>query len=196
MSTVTPDAPATRLTPLHWLIIVISAIGFAFDSYVLLMLPLDRAAGAQRSACRCRRPARWSTTGPASSSTCRRWPAASSGCSAATSPTCSAGAACWCGASCSTRFRRSRRASRRRSRGCSIWRCGTFVGVCVEFVAAVAWLSELFPNRKQREAIVGYTQAFGSFGGIMVTARLLPVGHLRPSPCRRSTADTKRGATR
>ena len=40
MSTVTPDAPATRLTPLHWLIIVISAIGFAFDSYVLLMLPL------------------------------------------------------------------------------------------------------------------------------------------------------------
>src|SRR4051812_26583862 len=38
------------------------------------------------------------------------------------------------------------------------WRCCTFVGVCVEFVAAVAWLSELFPNPKQREAIVGYAQ--------------------------------------
>jgi Na+/melibiose symporter-like transporter len=49
------------------------------------------------------------------------------------------------------------------------WRVCTFVGVCVEFVAAVAWLSELFPNPKQREAIVGYTQAFGSLGGIMVT---------------------------
>src|SRR6266849_206607 len=50
------------------------------------------------------------------------------------------------------------------------WRCGTFVGVCVEFVAAVAWLSELFPNPKQRESVVGYTQVVGSFGGVMVTA--------------------------
>jgi MFS family permease len=50
------------------------------------------------------------------------------------------------------------------------WRCCTFVGVCVEFVAAVAWLSELFPDPKRREAIVGYTQAFGSLGGLMVTA--------------------------
>jgi MFS family permease len=50
------------------------------------------------------------------------------------------------------------------------WRCCAFVGVCVEFVAAVAWLSELFPNPKQREAVVGYTQAFGSVGGIMATA--------------------------
>src|SRR5947208_16653690 len=49
------------------------------------------------------------------------------------------------------------------------WRCGTFVGVCVEFVAAVAWLSELFTNAKQREAVVGYTQALGSLGGLMVT---------------------------
>jgi MFS family permease len=49
------------------------------------------------------------------------------------------------------------------------WRCCTFVGVCVEFVAAVAWLAELFPNPRQREAIVGYTQAFGSLGGLMVT---------------------------
>ena len=27
-----------------------------------------------------------------------------------------------------------------------ILRCTTFVGVCVEFVAAVAWLAELFPD--------------------------------------------------
>src|SRR6187401_2558895 len=49
------------------------------------------------------------------------------------------------------------------------WRCGTFVGVCVEFVAAVAWLSELFPEPERRERVVGYTQAFGSIGGLMVT---------------------------
>jgi predicted MFS family arabinose efflux permease len=50
------------------------------------------------------------------------------------------------------------------------WRCCTFVGVCVEFVAAVAWLSELFAEPAQRERVIGYTQAFGSFGGVMVTA--------------------------
>jgi MFS family permease len=55
----------------------------------------------------------------------------------------------------------------------SIWmllflRCTTFIGVCVEFVAAVAWLAELFPEPVQREKVLGYTQFFSSFGGIMV----------------------------
>ena len=49
------------------------------------------------------------------------------------------------------------------------FRCTTFIGVCVEFVAAVAWLAELFPNPRQREAVLGYTQAFSSLGGLMVT---------------------------
>ena len=48
-------------------------------------------------------------------------------------------------------------------------RCTTFVGVCVEFVAAVAWLAELFPDRDRRERILGYTQALSSFGGLLVT---------------------------
>lgn len=56
----------------------------------------------------------------------------------------------------------------------SVWhllffRCTTFIGVCVEFVAAVAWLAELFPNYKQRETVLGTTQAFSSIGGLMVT---------------------------
>ena len=51
-----------------------------------------------------------------------------------------------------------------------VYRCGAFIGVCVEFVAAVAWLAELFPEPKQREAVLGYTQAFSSVGGVMVTA--------------------------
>jgi len=63
------------------------------------------------------------------------------------------------------------------------WRCCTFVGVCVEFVAAVAWLAELFHDPIQRERVIGYTQAFGSFGGVMVTgAYYLAVtyGHFLP----------------
>jgi MFS family permease len=51
-----------------------------------------------------------------------------------------------------------------------ILRCATFVGVSVEFVAAVAWLAELFPDPKQREKALGYTQAFSSLGGMMVTS--------------------------
>jgi MFS family permease len=51
-----------------------------------------------------------------------------------------------------------------------ILRCTTFIGVCVEFVAAVAWLAELFPERDQRERVLGYTQALSSVGGVMVTA--------------------------
>ncbi len=49
-----------------------------------------------------------------------------------------------------------------------VFRCLTFVGVCVEFVAAVAWLAELFPNHAQRERVLGYTQAFSSLGGLTV----------------------------
>ena len=48
------------------------------------------------------------------------------------------------------------------------FRCLVFIGVCVEFVAAVAWLAELFPNPKQREKALGYTQAFSSVGGLLV----------------------------
>ncbi len=47
-------------------------------------------------------------------------------------------------------------------------RCLVFIGVCVEFVAAVAWLAELFDNPQQRESVLGYTQAFSSIGGLLV----------------------------
>lgn len=49
-------------------------------------------------------------------------------------------------------------------------RCTTFIGVCIEFVAAVAWLAELFPNPQQRERVLGYTQAFSSIGGLLVAS--------------------------
>jgi hypothetical protein len=49
-----------------------------------------------------------------------------------------------------------------------VLRCTTFIGVCVEFVAAVAWLAELFPEHDRRERVLGYTQAFSSIGGLLV----------------------------
>ena len=58
--------------------------------------------------------------------------------------------------------------------GCStapqllFFRCLTFVGVSVEFVAATAWLAELFPERKLRETVLGITQIFSSVGGILM----------------------------
>jgi MFS family permease len=51
-----------------------------------------------------------------------------------------------------------------------IYRCVTFVGVSVEFVAATAWLAELFPERDQRETVLGLTQIFASTGGILMSA--------------------------
>jgi MFS family permease len=49
------------------------------------------------------------------------------------------------------------------------FRCATFVGVCVEFVAAITWLAELFPEKGRKEKVLGWTQAFASVGGLFVT---------------------------
>ncbi len=49
-----------------------------------------------------------------------------------------------------------------------VFRCTTMIGVCVEYVAALAWLAELFPHPKQRESVLAYTQAFYTLGGLMV----------------------------
>jgi MFS family permease len=50
-----------------------------------------------------------------------------------------------------------------------VFRSATMLGVCVEFVAAVAWLAELFPNPERRESVLGYTQASAAVGGLIVT---------------------------
>ena len=151
-----------------WLIAVIAAIGFAFDSYELLMLPLIV------------RPAlvellRVPATDPLVNQWVGYifyWPAVAGGIFGLL------------GGYLTDRLGRRRvltysillYAFSAFAAGYStsvyqllFWRCCTFVGVCVEFVAAVAWLAELFNDPKQRERVIGYTQAFGSLGGIMVT---------------------------
>jgi len=161
-----------RLTPVQWLICTIAAIGFAFDIYELLMLPL--------------------IVGPAlldlvnvrpGTPEYNQW----------------VGLLLWIPAIAGGIFGLlggylTDRLGRRRVLTWSIliyafsafaagfstnvwqflfFRCTTFIGVCVEFVAAVAWLAELFTDPKQRERVLGYTQAFSSLGGVLVTGAYL-----------------------
>jgi MFS family permease len=162
------DEATPRLTSVQWLICIIAVIGFAFDTYELLMLPLII------------RPALETIGGlKFGSPDYNQWrdlffyvPAVSGGIFGLL------------GGYLTDRF------GRRRVLTWSILiyalsafgagfatslpvllflRSTTFIGVCVEFVAAVAWLAELFPNPKQREAVLGYTQAFSSLGGVMVS---------------------------
>lgn len=49
------------------------------------------------------------------------------------------------------------------------FRSTTFIGVCVEFIAAITWLAEVFEDKKERERWLGITQAFASVGGVVVT---------------------------
>ena len=68
------------------------------------------------------------------------------------------------------------------------FRCTTFIGVCVEFVAAVAWLAELFSDPRQRENVLGYTQAFSSLGGLLVAAVFGLTAAYAAEPARDRTA--------
>jgi len=73
------------------------------------------------------------------------------------------------------------------------WRCITVAGACVEFVAAIAWLTELFPDAKRREAVLGFAQVCATGGNFMIAGayfaavtwgELLPALHGAHSPWR------------
>ncbi|HJT88493.1 MAG TPA: MFS transporter [Bryobacteraceae bacterium] len=64
--------------------------------------------------------------------------------------------------------------------GLLLFRIFSFAGTCVEFVAAVAWLAELFPDPKTREAVLGYTQAFASLGGVLVAGAFYAANRYGP----------------
>jgi len=162
--------PPQRLTLTHWLILIMASIGFAFDIYVLLVMPLIA------------RPALGQLLGVD--------PDTDSGTKAILAWS---GYITWGSAACGGIFGLlggylTDLFGRRRiltwsillyavsavASGLStspvmllVFRCTTFIGVCVEFVAAVAWLAELFPNPRQRETVLGYTQAFSSIGGLL-----------------------------
>ncbi|MCI0660874.1 MAG: MFS transporter [Acidobacteria bacterium] len=175
MANITSVETTPRLTRTQWLICIIAVIGFAFDTYELLMLPLII------------RPALEGLGGlKFGSPEFAQWrdlffyvPAVAGGIFGLL------------GGYLTDRF------GRRRVLTWSILvyafsafaagfatslpvllflRTTTFIGVCVEFVAAVAWLAELFQNLKQREAVLGYTQAFSSLGGVMVSGVAILIG--------------------
>jgi len=161
--------PAPRLTPVQWLICAIASLGFAFDIYEVLMAPL--VVG----------PAIGELTGAKPGSPAFNywvglffWVPALVG-----------GFFGLIGGYLTDRFGRRRvlvwsillYAFSALAAGYStsvemllVLRSTTYIGVFVEFVAAVAWIAELFQDPKQRESALGYTQAFSSIGGIMVTA--------------------------
>jgi MFS family permease len=64
-----------------------------------------------------------------------------------------------------------------------ILRSTTIIGISVEFVAAITWLAELFPDGRRRESVLGGTQAFSALGGLMATgAYYLSVTHAESMP--------------
>lgn len=163
-----------RLTPIQWLICIVACLGFAFDTYELLMLPLVLPPALQELGnLKLGSPefAQWRDL-------------------FFYVPAIAGGIFGLLGGYLTDRLGRRR---------VLVWsiliyalsamgaafatslpillvlRCTTFIGVCVEFVAAVAWLAELFPNPKQREKVLGYTQAFSSLGGLMVSGAFVLV---------------------
>src|SRR5262245_41863458 len=158
-----------RFTLTQWLILIVAAIGFLFDTYELLMTPL---VGVPAIAELLKLPANHPVV--------TEW----------------MGRMLWMTALCGGVFGLLGgwlidRFGRKRIMVASIFvyalspfaasfsttlpafvffRCTTFIGVCVEFVAAITWLAELFPDKHQKERVLGWTQAFASLGGIIVTS--------------------------
>ncbi|MEO7297160.1 MAG: MFS transporter [Verrucomicrobiota bacterium] len=158
-----------RLTRLQWLICTIAAIGFLFDTYELLMTPLVGVPAIAEL-----------LQVPPNNPLVTEW----------------MGKMLWMSALCGGVFGLLGgwlidRFGRKRIMALSIFvyslspvaaalsttlpmfiffRCTTFIGVCVEFVAAITWLAELFPDPRRKKIVLGTTQAFASLGGILVTA--------------------------
>lgn len=160
-------AKSDGLTPVQWTVCVIAAIGFAFDIYELLMLPLIIGPALQELGGLTRGTdefAYWFGL-------------------LFYVPALAGGVFGLLGGYLTDRFGRRRvltwsillYAFSAFFAGFStnltmllILRTTTFIGVCVEFVAAVAWLAELFDDRVRREKVLGYTQAFSSVGGLLI----------------------------
>lgn len=167
-----PSVPAPKkLSTIEWLILFVAVLGFAFDTYELLMMPLigPRALAELLKV---------DPTTASGNAAILGWMARIN----STSAICG-GVFGLLGGYLADKFGRKRilawsiflyalsplaAAFAKTPEQLLILRCMTFIGVCVEFVAAIAWLAELFPNPKQRESIIGYTQAFASVGGLLV----------------------------
>ena len=158
----------SKFTTTQWLVCLIAAIGFLFDTYELLMTPLVGVPAIAEL-----------LQVPANNPLVTVW----------------TGRMLWLSALCGGVFGLLGgwlidRFGRKRIMAASIFvyslspvaaamstslewfvlfRCTTFIGVCVEFVAAITWLAELFPDPRRKKIVLGSTQAFASVGGLLVT---------------------------
>jgi MFS family permease len=195
-----PSSSGERFTITHWLVVIVAAIGFLFDTYELLMFPVTGADAigelvkvdpATKADPKAPDNSRWyqqlglfdhagMARGAATDSdTVRKW----------------AGRMLWIaalfggvfgllGGILIDRFGRKTvmvgsilvysLSPVAAAYSSELWhlvlfRCTTFVGVCVEAVAAVTWLAELFQDKRRREMAIGWTLACASLGGICVT---------------------------
>jgi len=166
------NPPASRppqLSLTSWLVLIIASIGFLFDTYELLMTPLVAAPAIAEL-----------LKIPLNNPIVTDW----------------VGRLLWISALCGGVFGLLGgwlvdRLGRKRVMALSIFlyslspflaaystslpmfvffRSTTFIGVCVEFVAAITWLAEIFEDPKQKERWLGITQAFASLGGVLVTS--------------------------
>ena len=163
-----PAGASKKFTRTEWLVLIVASIGFLFDTYELLLLPLIAApALAEILQVPVNNPSVTEWVGRL------LWLAALSG-----------GVFGLMGGWLIDRFGRKRvmvlsialyslspvaAALSTSLEWFIFFRCATFVGVCVEFVAAITWLAELFPDKGRREKVLGWTQAFASVGGLFVT---------------------------
>ena len=162
------DLGRKPFTRTEWLILIVAAIGFLFDTYELLLLPLIAAPAIAEI-----------LQLPPNNPLVTDW----------------VGRLLWIAALCGGVFGLiggwfTDRFGRKKVLAASIaiysfspvaaafsttiewfvfFRCATFVGVCIEFVAAITWLAELFPDKGRKEKVLGWTQAFASVGGLFVT---------------------------
>jgi MFS family permease len=160
--------PTPKFTTTTWLIILIASIGFLFDTYELLMTPLVAAPAIAEL-----------LKVPLNNPMVTDW----------------VGKLLWIAALCGGVFGLLGgwlvdRFGRKKIMAASIFmyslspfcaafattlpmfvffRSTTFIGVCVEFVAAITWLAEVFSDKKEKEKWLGITQAFASLGGLLVT---------------------------
>jgi len=174
--------PAIRLTRLEWTVCAIACLGFAFDTYEFVVTSLIV------------RPALLAL---------HQMPAGSAPFNRAAAllfyvPLAAAGICGLLGGYLTDRFGRRRvlvwsilmyGAAAALSACASsviellVWRSVVVTGAAVEFVAALAWLAELFPDARRRDSVLAYTQAGSAAGGFLLTGSYylaVTYGHLLP----------------
>jgi MFS family permease len=161
------DSAHREFTAVEWAVCIVACIGFAFDGYELILMSITV------------RPALLSLGVPAGSATFNRWVGL-----LLYVPIATAGLSGLLGGYLTDRLGRRRlvvwsmllysvstaaAAAATSLPVLLVWRCLTLTGVGLEFVAALAWLAELFPDARRQKLVIGYSQVWSGAGNFLVT---------------------------